>query len=119
MGGDVPQRDVWVRQLARGLLQIANSHVLHLVIKPDNILISVNDRDEKTIKFIDFGTSLEVHDHRPRHYGRSGTLEYMSPELEERRPFSFPTDVWSLGVVFFQVGQAVCQKKTNHVSVCA
>ena len=92
----------------------------------DNILIGTA-RGEKIAKYIDFGLAIEVTPGVSARYGRAGTPGYMSPEVNQkflylyaeqqhynnpnvsrtqvnaRLPYSPWADVWSLGVVFFQV----------------
>ena len=77
--------------------------LFHCVITPqDNILITTT-HGRMVIKYIDFGLAIEATRGAPHKYGRAGTLEYMAPEVNARLPYSLNADVWSLGVVFFQV----------------
>ena len=61
-------------------------------------------RGKKKIRYIDFGFALEVTPGMKIEDGkRAGTPGYMAPEMEARLPYSCNADVWSLGVVLFQV----------------
>ena len=104
---DVAQRDKWIVDLARGLQHIHSSLVIHRDIKPDNILLATDASGHHIIKYIDFGLSIELSEPTSTIAdGRqAGTPTYLSLEMEARQPYSFPTDLWSLGVVFLQVSQ--------------
>ena len=117
LGGhtDMAQRDNWVLDLARGLQHIHSSLVIHRDIKTDNLLVAIGSSGQKIIKYIDFGLAIELSE--PTSIIDDGKLKgtptYMSPELEARRPYAFPTDLWSLGVVFLQVIQS-CQPQLHY-----
>jgi len=59
------------------------------------------------MKYIDFGLAIEITHGELAKPERAGTDVYMSPEIAARQPYSHNTDVWSLGVVFFQVCAAL------------
>ena len=78
---------------------------LHRDIKPDNILVESN---LGLAKLSDFGISKTLVDgfggssnEHTRTY--TGTLCYMSPERLESLDYSYPSDVWSLGVVVYEM----------------
>ena len=102
---DVAQRDNWIIDLARGLQHIHSALVIHRDIKPDSILLVPDASGQQVAKYIDFRLSIELSE--PTSIiddgQQAGTPTYLSPEMEARQPYSFPTDLWSLGVVFLQV----------------
>jgi serine/threonine protein kinase len=70
----------------------------------DNILIAAGPHKTKTCKFIDFGFAVEITSGSHITDGkRVGTPGYMAQEIAQRRHYNCTADVWSLGVVFFQV----------------
>lgn len=72
---------------------------LHRDLKPENILI-VN----KSLKISDFGLAKYVDEStRTRTFKGAGTPKYMAPESWTRGQMSKATDIYSLGVVFFQL----------------
>ena len=93
---------VWVAQLAMGLKEMHQLYVLHRDIKPENILVTM-DGSQRVVKYTDFGLAIEIEETTSRQYGCAGTAEHMAPEVASRQPYSFPADIWSLGVIFLEV----------------
>ncbi|HEY1239888.1 MAG TPA: protein kinase [Bryobacteraceae bacterium] len=84
-------------QACRGLQAAHEKGLVHRDIKPSNIFVLEDD----SIKIIDFGVahSLEA----SRTVGRKGTLLYMAPEQIEMKPVSAVSDIFSLGVVCYEM----------------
>ena len=87
-------------QIARGLQHAHARNITHRDIKPSNVLIT----DDGTAKILDFGLARV---HGPSESTEtatlSGTLLYMPPEQAQGRPLDLRSDIWSLGVVLFQM----------------
>jgi len=89
------------------LLQVLNAlgyahslGVLHRDIKPENILI---DR-RGTVKVMDFGIAYAVGSQRmTREKSLIGTLEYMSPERILGKRMDGRSDIYALGILFFEL----------------
>jgi serine/threonine protein kinase len=74
--------------------------VLHRDIKPENILI---DR-RGTVKVMDFGIAYAVGSQRmTREKSLIGTLEYMSPERILGKPMDGRSDIYALGILFYEI----------------
>lgn len=71
--------------------------VLHRDLKPENILLDV----DLNVKVCDFGWSAKYSEHESRET-LCGTAEYMAPEIMYRKKQTKKTDVWALGMVFYQ-----------------
>ena len=115
---DVAQRDKWIIDLARGLQHIHSSLVIHRDIKPDNILIATHASGQQVAKYFDVGISIELSEPTSiiDNGQHAGSHVYLSPEMEARQPYAFPTDLWSLGVVFLQVSQGGSGNEAMAVS---
>src|SRR5580698_10234181 len=91
-------------QCARGIARVHDLDVIHRDLKPENIfLVQVDDRPE-FVKLLDFGIALSKQDSRLTGAGEIfGTPQYMAPErITEAEPDA-AADLYSLGVVFFEV----------------
>ncbi|XP_072366026.1 uncharacterized protein mylk4b isoform X3 [Scyliorhinus torazame] len=91
---------LFVRQICEGLQYMHQRYILHLDLKPENILC-VN-REANQVKIIDFGLARR---YKPReklkiHFG---TPEFLAPEVVNYDFVSFPTDMWSLGVITYML----------------
>ncbi|KAI5095546.1 myosin light chain kinase 2, skeletal/cardiac muscle, partial [Silurus meridionalis] len=91
---------VFVKQICEGVHYMHQMYVLHLDLKPENILC-VN-RSSHQIKIIDFGLARR---YKPREKLRVsfGTPEFLAPEVVNFDFVSFPTDMWTLGVVTYML----------------
>ncbi|XP_066528470.1 myosin light chain kinase 2, skeletal/cardiac muscle, partial [Hoplias malabaricus] len=91
---------VFVKQICEGVQYMHHMYVLHLDLKPENILC-VN-RSGHQIKIIDFGLARR---YKPREKLRVsfGTPEFLAPEVVNFDFVSFPTDMWTLGVVTYML----------------
>jgi len=86
-----------VAQLARALRHLHSRGVLHRDIKPENLLLGLGNE----LKLADFGWS--VHAPGDRRSTLCGTLDYLPPEMVEGLPHGRGADVWSLGVLAYEL----------------
>ncbi|XP_058410027.1 myosin light chain kinase family member 4 [Diceros bicornis minor] len=91
---------LFIRQICEGIRHMHKMYILHLDLKPENILC-VN-RDAKQIKIIDFGLARR---YKPREKLKVnfGTPEFLAPEVVNYDFVSFPTDMWSVGVIAYML----------------
>ncbi|XP_021509343.1 myosin light chain kinase family member 4 [Meriones unguiculatus] len=91
---------VFMKQICEGIRYMHQNYILHLDLKPENILC-VN-RDAKQIKIIDFGLARR---YKPREKLKVnfGTPEFLAPEVVNYDFVSFPTDMWSVGVITYML----------------
>ncbi len=90
-----------VRDVAKGLEAAQARGVIHRDIKPANILI-----DTKGVpKIVDFGLAKQAGTRRGLTVEGlfMGTPEYVSPEQAEGKKVDFRTDIYSLGVTYYQL----------------
>ncbi|CAN5901527.1 serine/threonine-protein kinase [soil metagenome] len=84
--------------VAQGLWHSHKQQVLHRDVKPANVFLTSDGR----AKLGDFGTGIFMTDAK-RLDERVGTAFYMAPELFEGSPSDFQSDVYSLGVLAYEV----------------
>lgn len=87
-----------IYKCARALDYAAREGVIHRDIKPANILLA-GDTD---IKVSDFGAALNAASDSTQITG-VGSPAYMSPEQVREQELTYQTDIFSLGVVFYQL----------------
>ncbi|XP_077976150.1 uncharacterized protein LOC120329510 [Styela clava] len=93
----------FAQQLLHGLQFIHRNDVIHRDLKPDNILLSL---DEKTPKISDFGLSKELRKGRSytaQSIMRAGTDGYRAPETYNDDVISEKSDTYSMGLVIYAV----------------
>ena len=71
--------------------------IVHRDLKPENLLIN----DNNIIKLCDFGWSVKLNDDKRTTF--CGTVEYMAPEIIKKEKYDEAIDVWSLGVLLFEL----------------
>lgn len=86
------------RQTVLAVFSMHNSKIIMRDIKPENILLDY----QQNIKLCDFGWSAHVGDEDLCKL-KAGTFEYMSPECLKNDLQSFPSDVWALGVLLYEL----------------
>jgi tetratricopeptide (TPR) repeat protein len=87
----------WIGEIADALEYAHLNGVIHLDIKPANILIGANGR----AKLADFGIAQSAN--KTGQFAPSlGTLRYMSPEQLEGKPADHRSDIYSLAVVLYE-----------------
>jgi len=86
--------------ICEGLSKAHKARISHRDIKPENILIDEDGR----VKIVDFGlATLKGSGKEERETLTSGTVYYMSPEQVQGAPVNHQTDIWSLGVVLYEM----------------
>lgn len=88
-------------QICLGLDYLHEKKILHRDLKPQNILISTKG----FIKLTDFGFAKQYTEQVNDEVTRTdiGTLDYMAPEIIKNKPYGAKTEVWSLGIIFYQL----------------
>ncbi|XP_061633379.1 striated muscle preferentially expressed protein kinase isoform X3 [Phyllopteryx taeniolatus] len=85
-------------QILQGVEYFHNRRVLHLDLKPDNIMVT----NQNTIKIVDFGSARSFNPLSLKQQDLSAvTLEYMAPEVVKGEVVGPPADIWTVGVVTY------------------
>lgn len=92
------------REIATGFEYLHDNCTIHGDLKPHNILFSTsaNDSRQFTAKVTDFGVSRQVVGSHV-YTGTVGTMQYMSPEQLEFGRLSEKADIYSFGLIMWQI----------------
>ena len=85
--------------IARGLAMAHERGIVHRDVKPSNVLLT----EAGEVKLLDFGVAKVAGEDVTRDGVMLGTLAYMSPEQATAGSVDYRTDLWSLGVVLYEM----------------
>ena len=101
-GFDEAKIKEYAKQIVNGLYFLSSKQIIHRDLKPHNILISGNDENNMTLKIADFGFAKLL---RPTDLTNTicGSPIYMAPEIQFGNKYSVNADMWSLGVILYEL----------------
>uniref|UniRef100_A0A671YF62 mitogen-activated protein kinase kinase kinase n=1 Tax=Sparus aurata TaxID=8175 RepID=A0A671YF62_SPAAU len=88
----------WAMGIAGGMNYLHLHKIIHRDLKSPNMLITYDD----SVKISDFGTSKELSDKSTK-MSFAGTVAWMAPEVIRNEPVSEKVDIWSFGVVLWEM----------------
>lgn len=88
----------YMRQICEAVRHMHEKNIIHLDIKPENIMCQT--RTSTNVKLIDFGLATKL-DPNDVVKISTGTAEFAAPEIVEREPVGFYTDMWAVGVLSY------------------
>ena len=86
-------------QIVCGLMAAHEEKIIHRDIKPGNIIIT----EKGEAKIVDFGLATLAGEKITESFSTKGTIAYMAPEIIHCLPGDQRADIWSLGVVLFEM----------------
>ncbi|WUH99946.1 serine/threonine protein kinase [Spirillospora sp. NBC_00431] len=100
-GGQLPVATVraYARRLSQGIAFLHEQGVVHLDLKPSNILLAPSG----SLKVADFGMAAQVSELLRRAPGAGGTLVYQPPEALQLRAAGPEADVYALGLICYEM----------------
>ena len=84
-------------QIVNAVYFLHQNNIIHRDIKPENILLGDGD----LLKLCDFGWAKELTVNNRSTF--CGTMEYMAPEIMGSEKYDFGVDVWSLGILLYEL----------------
>lgn len=96
----VDARIFYIRQVAEALMEVHDKEFIHRDICPRNLLFA---GDASALKLIDFGLTLPNRHPFTEPGNRTGTANYMAPELVRRRKTDQRIDIFSFGVTIYEL----------------
>lgn len=88
----------YMRQICEGIRYMHEKNIIHLDLKPENIMCQT--KTSTNIKIIDFGLATQLN---PNDVVKitTGTAEFAAPEIVDREPVGYYTDMWAMGVLAY------------------
>nr|BET03927.1 Rmg8 protein splicing variant 1 [Triticum aestivum] len=90
-----------IKAICEGLQYLHDNHIIHLDLKPANILLD----DNMEPKIADFGLSRCFDENQSRDITKTilGTMGYLAPEVREGGVIARSADLYSLGVIILEI----------------
>ncbi|KPI89440.1 putative protein kinase [Leptomonas seymouri] len=104
-GAPIPYREeevlVIFAQLCLAIRYLHNRRIMHRDLKTPNVMLTRRG----LIKLGDFGFSRQYQESVSGEVGNTfcGTPYYLAPELWQRQSYSYKADIWSLGVIIYEL----------------
>ena len=113
----LPAVRTYAKQMFLGLQHLQNCQVIHLDLKPDNVLVSA---DKKTIKLADFGTAVDKRDVIERTEYLVSRF-YRAPEIILGMDIGYAVDMWAVGCTVYELwtGKILFTGRSNNQMVKA
>ena len=99
-----------MNQILNGYIKMQSCGIIHRDLKPANIFLK-----NRSIKIADFGFAMKLSDSKKYSSYNVGSPVYMPPEALNENKYSFKSDIWALGVIFYEMltGKTPWRAKTE------
>ena len=87
----------YMLQISEGINNVHSLGILHNDLKPDNLYLIYDG----TIRICDFGIATHISSKEEKHI--LGTVNYLAPEVIQNKKYSVQSDIYSLGIIFFEL----------------
>jgi len=88
------------KQLLSAMIEIEENHIVHRDLKPQNIIITSSG----LLKILDFGISLiGKKEESIEDKNIVGSVQYMSPETVRNKNISIKSDIYSIGIIIYEM----------------
>ena len=89
---------LYVAEIGLALEYLHSIGIVYRDLKPENILLDINGH----VKITDFGLSKDLLE-TDMTTTFCGTSEYIAPEIVMQMPYSYPIDIWALGILTYEM----------------
>lgn len=100
----------YLKQLASGLEYLLENNIIHRDLKPQNILVT----ESFNIKITDFGFA-RYFDNDAMIHTLCGSPMYMAPEIMKNKKYNNKSDLWSVGIILFEMLTATVPHKAKNI----
>lgn len=102
-----------IKQICAALSQAHSKSIVHRDLKPDNIMLSLSGQGEEQVKVLDFGIATIMGQNLQSDQDFFGTPQYASPEQCACQSVDARSDIYSLGIILYQLLSNNCHPFPN------
>ena len=89
----------YMQQIRDGMWELHKSSIIHRDLKPQNILVN----SDNCLKISDFGFAKSYNPDTDLQQTMCGSPLYMAPEILEQKTYTDTVDLWSIGVIMYEL----------------
>lgn len=105
----------WFTQICLALKHVHDRKIIHRDLKSSNIFLTKENR----IKLGDFGIATKLASTFDKAKTIIGSPYYLSPEIIDNKPYNMKTDIWSLGVILYELCALTTPFDANNLNYLA